>query len=362
MAIQYNCSLENIFGRDTAQTQSGHLVSRCRGAGYRGCVTDTGTLDVRTLGNGDVRTFIENLGYTDFDTSNYRFWFKTKYITDNETGEPKFVDYWPSAWENGYGDIGWGTGSWNFTTVSTTNDTPVVDLFLHPLLEIRIDFNAVAPGNTVVSPQQHLITIESEEDIRLRTYLDLSNFWHALGFNQTIDTINYNNTPTILCDEFDSDTGTTSTSTTVFFSEGFTTSTTTHTTTGGGSGASGGETLPEVAEQVEENEGDIFILNNEVDELQAGIYQLRRDNQDQDAYWEEVYVRVRDFSGRVRDEVQDLRDHVDAQPAFWNTTINAINRNVRAAQDAAANAENAAFGLTGQLQALQARIEALENQ
>ena len=111
-------------------------------------------------------------------------------------------------------------------------------------------------------------------------------------------------------------------------------------------------------------------MNNEVDDLQAGIYQLRRDNVDQDAYWEEVYIRQRDFAGRVRDEVQDLRDFVEAQPAFWDQTINAINSRVSAAQQAAASAESAVVGLQlGTLRelmqtinSLQARVEALENQ
>ena len=297
-----------------------------------------------------IEDWAENLGYTQFDTSSPVVRFKKKY----GSGAGSFSTSWGNTEE--YED---GSVSHNSTAFSLNQNTvsPLVDLYLTPISEIQLTFTAVSPGNTITSSQVHTITIESEEDIKIRTYGDLRNFFSTLGF-QT-HTGSFHATPTILCDEVDSETNTTTT-TEVVFEDGFETSTVTHIIDRGA--AAGGDTLPAVAEQVEENEGDIFVLNNEVDELAAGIYQLRRDNQDQDAYWEEVYVRVRDFSGRVRDEVQDLRDHVDAQPAFWDTTINAINRNVRAAQDAAANAENAVFGLTGQLQALQARIEALENQ
>ena len=246
------------------------------------------------------------------------------------------------------------------------NGSIAVDYYIEIPDSFEITFSAYV-GDEIFPTEgfTHTINIENNtgSPIRLRNLAEFHDFFLALGYPNyqgEFDNPGYRQTPapqSVYCED-DNDPSVSSTN--IIIPAGFGATTITHEIPAS-SDVNGGDELPDLQEQVEENEGDIFVLNNEVDDLQAGIYQLRRDNVDQDAYWEEVYVRVRDFSGRVRDEVQDLRDFVNAQPAFWDQTINAINNNVRAAQGAAANAESAVFGLTGQLQALQDRITALEN-
>ena len=345
MAIVYNCAIKNLGGVIGTQLQSGNFYvswwNYSQGIWYATAVQTS-------LSSGVLASFARDLGYTDVNSRSFSLSYRRTIDSENS-----FQPRWSTTEE--YGD---GSLQHNIFGFSLTQQTPspLVDLYLTPLQAIKIKFSAVSPGDNVVSQQEHVITLENTEDLRLRTLVDINNFWNSLGFNVSIGE-QTDLHPTILCDEIDSDSGDIVTTSEIVFEDDFQTSTITHIINP--AGAAGGDTLPEVAEQVEENEGDIFVLNNEVDDLQAGIYQLRRDNVDQDAYWEEVYVRVRDFSGRVRDEVSGLQAQVDF---INNHQVGALNNNVQRAQEVASQANDGIVGLTFQLRDLMSRIEALENQ
>ena len=350
MATQYRCAIAWLFGssQNVGQKQTGDLYVKDT---WGSIMVRMGAWEEQFVHRDLLRDFFEELGYTGVDRLSINVSFQHKY------GSQTFSSFWGNTEE--YEDGTFQRNSSGFS-ISALTSSPLVDLYLTPLSAIRFNFSAIAPGNGVISAQSHTITIESEEDIKIRQRSELNDFLQSLGLStdNEISPLNPTVGPRIICDEVDSETGNTTTTTEVVFEDGFETSTTIH-IINSASGAEGGDTLPEVAEQVEENEGDIFVLNNEVDDLQAGIYQLRRDNVDQDAYWEEVYVRVRDFSGRVRDEVSGLQAQVDF---INNHQIGALNNNVQRAQEVASQANDGIVGLTFQLRDLMSRIEALENQ
>ena len=109
--------------------------------------------------------------------------------------------------------------------------------------------------------------------------------------------------------------------------------------------------IAEVVTRVDGINNDVNVVRNEVGVIEAEITEIKA----------ELESGGSTDTSALEVRITANETWINAQPAFWDTTINAINNNVRAAQQAAANAENAVFGLTGQLQALQARIEALEN-
>ena len=283
MATMYNCEIRNFLGSNettvrtssTSFQRSGNSIAVSRPGGRVNLITGPNLI-----------SYIENLGYTDVELSNgigISFFesggnvIRVQHVFQDGTIIPEFPGFEFSGLES-----------------------PLVDYYL-PVESVYLSFAGISPGATVRTSITHEVTInhEGEGPLKLRTVSDLANLFKLLGF--TVET-NSDAIPTILCEESESGTITT----TVVIGSGFQSSVVTNTIT---------ET----------------ISNDQFDALET--------------------------------KVQANTDWIAAQPAFWEQVVNSLNNNVNGALNSSAETRDLLVALQlSTIPNIESRLTALENE
>ena len=224
MAVQYNCAVQNLGGYPSAQSRQTPLYVSYTGSRVGLFVDGVVNTFISTT---SLRSFVEDLGYTSVGTVSVSFQIDPD--SDDEINRTVIAP----RLEYGDGTIRYHQFNTQVNTRELTN-SPLTDVFLLAPRLITLYFDALAPGNTVISSYSHVISIDFSDDIKLRTLDDVVTFFTTTGLSITNNTSSWQATPTILCDEVDNDTGSTVTSTTVTIDDSFETTVTIHTISSGG--------------------------------------------------------------------------------------------------------------------------------